>query len=97
MGIAIADEAAAVGGLIDGGLEDPEVLLGATEREDGFGFDARATTVLRQAYEFAMCDKGRRGNIRRDHLGFMRIEGAFVCHGEMSPHSSSIFCACHII
>ena len=30
MGIAITDEAAAVGGLIDGGLEDPEVLFRPT-------------------------------------------------------------------
>jgi len=42
MGIAIADEATAVGGLIDGGLEDPEVLLRATQREDRFHLDARA-------------------------------------------------------
>jgi hypothetical protein len=40
MGIAIADEAAAVGGLIDGGLEDPEVLLGATERQNRFRHDS---------------------------------------------------------
>ena len=31
MGVTVADEATAVGGLIDGGLEDPKVLLGPTE------------------------------------------------------------------
>jgi len=47
MGIAIANEATAVGGLIDGGLEDPEVLLGATQREDGFGNYALAAPLGR--------------------------------------------------
>jgi len=32
MGVPIADEAAAVGGLIDGGLEDPEVLFRVAKR-----------------------------------------------------------------
>ncbi len=32
VGIAIADEATALGGLVDGGLEDPEILLGTTNR-----------------------------------------------------------------
>ena len=31
MGIAVADEATTLGRLIDGGLEDPEVLLGAAQ------------------------------------------------------------------
>lgn len=31
MGVAIADEAATLGGLVDGGLEDSEVLVGVAE------------------------------------------------------------------
>jgi hypothetical protein len=42
MGITIAHEAAAVGGLIDGGLEDPEVLLGMAEGKHGFDVDTSA-------------------------------------------------------
>jgi len=37
MGIAIADEPAALRGFIDGGLEDPEALLGAAEGQHRFG------------------------------------------------------------
>jgi len=33
MGIAITNEATTLGGLIDGGLEDPEVLFGAAKRK----------------------------------------------------------------
>jgi hypothetical protein len=47
MGIAIADEAAAVGGLIDGGLEDPKVLLGATQGQHGLNLDAGTAVPLR--------------------------------------------------
>jgi hypothetical protein len=46
MGIAIADEAAAVGGLIDGGLEDPEVLLGATQSEHWFCLNSCTAVFL---------------------------------------------------
>ena len=42
MGIAVPDEAAALGGLIDRGLEDPEVLQGAAQRQDRLGMDAGA-------------------------------------------------------
>ena len=48
MGVAIADEAAALGRLIDGGLEDPEVLLGAAEGEHRFDVDASAMLARRQ-------------------------------------------------
>jgi len=46
MGIAIADEAAAVGGLIDGGLEDPEVLLGATQLKHWFCLNSCTAVFL---------------------------------------------------
>jgi len=47
MRVAIADESAARGGLIDGGLEDPEVLLRTTELEDWFHLDTRALVLER--------------------------------------------------
>ena len=31
VGVAVTDEAAALGGLVDGGFEDPEVLFGVTK------------------------------------------------------------------
>jgi hypothetical protein len=39
MGIAVADEAAALGRLIDGRLENPEVLFGAAKGKDWLGPD----------------------------------------------------------
>jgi hypothetical protein len=56
MGIAITDEAAAVGGLIDGGLEDPEVLLWAAEGKLGLNLDARAMVGFRQGEQLGMSD-----------------------------------------
>ncbi len=46
MGVAVADEAATLGRLEGGGLEDPEVLIGAAEREDGLGGNAGASVLL---------------------------------------------------
>jgi hypothetical protein len=46
MGIAIADEAAAVGGLIDGGLEDPKVLLGVTQAKHWFCLNSCTAVFL---------------------------------------------------
>lgn len=56
MGIAIADEAAAVGGLIDGGLEDPEVLLGATQGQHGLNLDAGTVAPRCQPEQFGVSD-----------------------------------------
>ena len=56
MGIAITNEPTTLGGLIDGGLEDPEVLLGATQGQHGLNLDARAAVSLRQSEQFGMCD-----------------------------------------
>ena len=58
MGIAIADEAAAVGRLIDGGLEHPEVLLGAAEGKLGLDLDTRAMVGFRQGEQLGMSDVG---------------------------------------
>ena len=56
MGIAIADEATALGGLIDGSLEDPEVLLGTTQGQYGFNLDASAMAVFREGEQLGMSD-----------------------------------------
>jgi hypothetical protein len=40
--VAVTHEAAAFGRLEDGGFEDPEILFGAAEGQDGFGVDADA-------------------------------------------------------
>jgi len=40
VGIAEDDEAAALGRLIGGGFEDPEVFLGTTQGQDGFCNDS---------------------------------------------------------
>jgi len=54
MGIAVADEAAAAGGLIDGGLEDPEVLLGAAQGEHGLSFNPAALLLLGQMQQITV-------------------------------------------
>jgi hypothetical protein len=46
MGISIADKPAALSGLIDSGLEDPEVLLGAAEWQYGRSLDPTTMTAL---------------------------------------------------
>jgi hypothetical protein len=48
MRVPIAHEAAALGRLVDGGFEHPEVLLGTTECEDGLGLDSRAPAAFSQ-------------------------------------------------
>jgi hypothetical protein len=45
MGIAIADKAAALGGLIDGGLEDPEALLGPAKWQNRLCSDPAAVSL----------------------------------------------------
>jgi len=47
MGVAIADEAATLGRLIDGGLKDPEVLLGTTQGQHRLNLDADTVVPLR--------------------------------------------------
>lgn len=42
MGVAVADEAAKLGGLVDGGFENPEVLFGTAERQRRLDLYARA-------------------------------------------------------
>jgi hypothetical protein len=49
MRIAIADEATALGRLVDGGLEDPEALLRVAEGHNGFGHDSRTAFPLSKA------------------------------------------------
>ena len=56
VGIAITNEATALGGLIDGGLKDPEVLLGATQGQHGLNLDARAMVVFREGEQLGMSD-----------------------------------------
>ena len=48
MGIAITDEAATLRGLIHRRLEDPEVLLGTAEGEDGLDMDTGTMIGLGQ-------------------------------------------------
>jgi hypothetical protein len=47
MRVAIADEAAAFGGLVDGGFENPEVFLGATQADDWIDVDPSTTLLSR--------------------------------------------------
>jgi hypothetical protein len=49
MGIAVADEAAALGGLIDRSLEDPEVLLRATQCKNWSGSNPCAMLLDRDS------------------------------------------------
>jgi hypothetical protein len=49
MGIAIADEAAAVGGLIDGGFEHPEVLFGPAKWQNRLRSDPTAVSFDRES------------------------------------------------
>jgi hypothetical protein len=56
VGIAVADEAAALGRLIDRGLEDPEVFLGAAQWQDGFRQDPMAVAALSQAKKASVSD-----------------------------------------
>jgi hypothetical protein len=46
MGVAVADKAATLGGFVDGGLEDPEVLGWTAEPQDGLGMNAGAMVLL---------------------------------------------------
>jgi hypothetical protein len=54
MRIAIADEAAALGRLVDGGLEDPEVLFGTTQFEGELHLDTGTTVLFRQPEQFSV-------------------------------------------
>ena len=56
MGIAVADEATALGGLVDGGFEDPEVLLRLAQRELRRHMDARAMIPFRDPEQVSMTD-----------------------------------------
>ena len=57
MSVAVTDEAAAFGRLEDGGFEDPEILLGAAEGQDGFGVDAGAMVFLGHPKQLGVGDK----------------------------------------
>jgi hypothetical protein len=48
MGVAIADEAAALGRLVDGSFEDPEAFLRSTQRQHRFRLDACTAISFRQ-------------------------------------------------
>jgi len=56
MGIAIADEAAAVGRRIDGGLEDPKVFLGATQGQHRLNLDTGTAVPRCQPEQFGVSD-----------------------------------------
>ena len=46
MGVAVADKAPTPGRLVDGSLEDPEVLRRTAEAQDGLGVNADAMIFL---------------------------------------------------
>lgn len=56
MGIGITDEAPAPDGLVDSGLEHPEVLGGPAEGQDGLGGDAGAVVLLSDAQQIGVSD-----------------------------------------
>jgi hypothetical protein len=60
MGVAVADKATTFGRLEDGGLEDPEVLFGAAEREDGLGPNAGTAVFLGDTEQVGVSDVLRR-------------------------------------
>ena len=55
--VAVTDEAAAFGRLEDGGFEDPEILLGAAEGQDGLGVDAGAMVPPCHPKQFGVRDE----------------------------------------
>ena len=61
MGVAVADEATAPGRLIDRRLEDPEILLGATQFNSGLNVDAKTMLSQGQPQQCRMIDKVRIG------------------------------------
>jgi len=54
MGVAITDKAAALRRLVHSRFEDPEVLLGSAQTDNGFRQDAVAVLPLRQAEQVSM-------------------------------------------
>src|SRR5690242_8223911 len=46
MSVTVANEPAALGGLENGGFEDPKVLLGTAQGESGFDVDADTVVLL---------------------------------------------------
>jgi hypothetical protein len=49
MSVAVAHEASALGRLVDGGLENPEVLFGATQGKHRLNLNPRAAVLFRQS------------------------------------------------
>jgi len=56
MGVAVADKATTFGGFVDDGLEDPEVLCGAAQRQDRLGGNAGAVIFLGNAEQVRVRD-----------------------------------------
>jgi hypothetical protein len=56
MGVTVADEATAFGGLVDRGFEDPEVLFGPAEGKLGLNLNTRAMVGFRQGEQLGMSD-----------------------------------------
>jgi hypothetical protein len=59
MGVAEADKASTPGRLVDGGLEDPEVVCGAAEPKDGLGVNAGAMVFLGDSEQVGMSHVAR--------------------------------------
>jgi len=57
MGVAVAHEATALGELVNGGLEDPEVPLGATQLQYRLRHNAPTMLPLGKAQQIAMRDE----------------------------------------
>jgi hypothetical protein len=55
MGIAVTDEAAALGGFVDGGFEDPEVPFGVTECENRAALNPHTSLLHRDSQQICVC------------------------------------------
>jgi hypothetical protein len=87
MGIAKAHKPAAIGRLVDGGFEDPEVFLRSTKWENGLCDDARTPFFLCELQEFAVRDVLERFKGPRRY-GFFGALPCVVGHAASHPQSA---------
>lgn len=84
MGVTVTGKAAALGGFVDRGLEDPEVLCRTTEREHRFRGNPDAVLLLGNPKQLGVSDIvafERAGTLARS-LGAAEVSGA---HGDSFP------------
>ena len=75
MSVAVADKAATLGGFVDGGLENPEILCWAAQGQNGRSVNAHAMAFL-----------GDSEQVRVSDVGFVEVFDAdsFVVHEQSS-------------